>query len=416
MNRIVMKFGGTSVAGPERILKVAEHVRKEVDAGHSVAVVVSAMAGETDRLVALCRETGGNFRGGSAGNAEYDAALASGEQVSAALLAMALQKAGYRARSWQGWQIPLKTDDTHAGARIMHIERSAIAGAMDGGEIAVVSGFQGISPCGRIATLGRGGSDTSAVALAAAVAAARCDIYTDVDGVYTTDPRLTRHARRIERIAYEEMLEMSSLGAKVLQTRSVEMAMGHKVPVRVLSSFKTPGDPGSGTVICDEDDIVEHNTVTSVTPDFNEAAITVLSVPDEPGRAAGIFSALARADINIDMIMQGSSRHPGFANISFTTGEEMLDHAVEVLSREKESIGFESLISDRNVAKVSIIGLGMKNHPGVAATMFGILAEKRINIHNISTSEIRISVLVDVDAVEYAVRVLHEAYGLDSDG
>lgn len=413
MSRIVMKFGGTSVANLQRIRAVAAHVRREADAGKSVAVVVSAMAGETNRLVSLCEEAGEPAPALDARNIEYDAAVATGEQVTSSLLALVLQNLGYRARSWQGWQIPLKTDLAHGKARIAEIDGDLIGEAMDNGEIAVVAGFQGIAPDARIATLGRGGSDTSAVALAAAVGAARCDIYTDVDGVYTTDPRLTKQARRIGKISYEEMLEMASQGAKVLQTRSVELAMAYNVPLRVLSSFEAPDAQGPGTVICDEDDIVEQNIVSTVTPDFNEASVTILAVPDEPGRAAGIFTALADANINIDMIVQSASREPGYANISFTTKEGDLDHAVEVLTGVQETIGFKALQSDRRVAKVSVIGLGMKTHAGVASTMFNILAEKGINIQNISTSEIKISVLIDADAAEYAVRVLHEAYGLD---
>lgn len=414
MSRIVMKFGGTSVANLQRIRAVAAHVRREADAGKSVAVVVSAMAGETNRLVSLCEEAGEPAPALDARNIEYDAAVATGEQVTSSLLALVLQNLGYRARSWQGWQIPLKTDLAHGKARIAEIDGDLIGEAMDNGEIAVVAGFQGIAPDARIATLGRGGSDTSAVALAAAVGATRCDIYTDVDGVYTTDPRLTKQARRIGKISYEEMLEMASQGAKVLQTRSVELAMAYSVPLRVLSSFEAPDAQGPGTVICDEDDIVEQNIVSTVTPDFNEASVTILAVPDEPGRAAGIFTALADANINIDMIVQSASREPGYANISFTTKEGDLDHAVEVLTGVKEKIGFKALQSDRRVAKVSVIGLGMKTHAGVASTMFNILADKGINIQNISTSEIKISVLIDADAAEYAVRVLHEAYGLDN--
>ncbi len=415
MSRIVMKFGGTSVANMQRIRAVAAHVRREADAGKSVAVVVSAMAGETNRLVALCEEAGAPAPALDARGVEYDAVVASGEQVTSSLLALVLQNLGYRARSWQGWQIPLKTDAAHGKARIAEIDAEAIGAAMDGGEIAVVAGFQGIAPNGRIATLGRGGSDTSAVALAAAVGAERCDIYTDVDGVYTTDPRLAKKARRIAKISFEEMLEAASLGAKVLQTRSVELAMAHKVPLRVLSSFEPPDAQGPGTVICDEDDIVEQNIVSTVTPDFNDASVTILAVPDEPGRAAGIFTALADADINIDMIVQSASREPGYANISFTTKEGELDRALEVLSAEQDAIGFKSLQSDRKVAKVSVVGLGMKSHAGVASIMFKTLADKGINIQNISTSEIKISVLIDADAAEYAVRVLHEAYGLDDD-
>ena len=413
MSRIVMKFGGTSVANLQRIRAVAAIVRREVDAGKSVAVVVSAMAGETNSLVALCEEAGEPAPALDARDVEYDAAVATGEQVTSALLARVMQHLGYRARSWQGWQIPLQTDQAHGKARILEIEGGAIGEMMDNGEVAVVAGFQGIAPDRRIATLGRGGSDTSAVALAAAVGAERCDIYTDVDGVYTTDPRLTKQARRIEKISFEEMLETASLGAKVLQTRSVELAMAYRVPLRVLSSFDPPDAPGPGTIICDEEDIVEQNTVSTVTPDFNEASVTILAVPDEPGRAAGIFTALADANINIDMIVQSASREPGFANISFTTKEGDLDRALDVLGKEQERIGFGALQSDRRVAKVSVIGLGMKSHAGVAAIMFKTLADKGINIQNISTSEIKISVLIDADAAEYAVRVLHEAYGLD---
>lgn len=414
MARIVMKFGGTSVANLDRIRAAAAFVRREVDAGHSVAVIVSAMAGETNRLVELCREAGEPAPALDARDVEYDAVVSSGEQVTSGLLALVMQNLGYRARSWYGWQIPLKTDNAHGKARIREIESEKIGDAMDSGEVAVVAGFQGIAPDGRIATLGRGGSDTSAVALAAAIGASRCDIYTDVDGVYTTDPRLTKHARRISKISFEEMLEMASLGAKVLQTRSVELAMAYKVPVRVLSSFDPPDAPGPGTLICDEEDIVEQNIVTTVTPDFNEASVTILAVPDEPGRAAAIFNALADANINIDMIVQSASREAGFANISFTTKEGDLERAVELLREEQPKIGFKALQSDRNVAKVSVIGTGMKSHAGVAATMFRTLAEKGINIQNISTSEIKISVLINADAAEYAVRVLHEAYGLDA--
>ena len=413
MARIVMKFGGTSVANIERIRAVAAIVRREVDAGHSVAVVVSAMAGETNRLVALCEEAGPPMPALDARFIEHDAIVASGEQVSAGLLALVMQNMGYRARSWQGWQIPLETNSAHGSARIAGIDDAALGEAIDGGEVAVATGFQGISPDGRIATLGRGGSDTSAVALAAAIKADRCDIYTDVDGVYTTDPRVTKSARRIAKISYEEMLEMASVGAKVLQTRSVELAMAWKTPLRVLSSFDPPDAPGPGTLICDEEDIVEQNIVTAVTPDFHEASVTVLAVPDEPGRAAKIFAKLADAGVNIDMIVQSASRKPGFANISFTTKEVDLDRAVEALNAEQGKIGFETLQSDRNVAKISVIGLGMKSHAGVASNMFQTLADKGINIQNISTSEIKISVLINSDAAEYAVRALHEAYGLD---
>ncbi len=413
MARIVMKFGGTSVANLDRIRAVSAIVRREVDAGHSVAVVVSAMAGETNRLVGLCDEAGPPAPALDARYVEHDAIVATGEQITSGLLALVMQNLGYRARSWQGWQIPLKTNLAHGHARISSIEDESLGSAIDGGEVAIVAGFQGVGPGGRVATLGRGGSDTSAVALAAAINAERCDIYTDVDGVYTTDPRITKQARRIAKISYEEMLEMASVGAKVLQTRSVELAMAYRVPLRVLSSFDSPDAPGPGTLICDEDDIVEKNIVTAVTPDLNEASVTVLAVPDEPGRAAAIFTKLAEAGVNIDMIVQSASREAGFANTSFTTKENDLDRAVEALNAVKEKIGFKSLQSDRNVAKISVIGVGMKSHAGVASTMFQTLADKGINIQNISTSEIKISVLINSDAAEYAVRALHEAYGLD---
>ena len=413
MARIVMKFGGTSVANLDRIRAAAAFVRREVEAGHAVAVIVSAMAGETNRLVDLVKQAGAPAPALDARFIEHDAVVSSGEQVTSGLLALVMQNQGFRARSWQGWQVALQTDEAHGRARIRSIDAEAIGEAMDGGEVAIVSGFQGIAPSGRIATLGRGGSDTSAVAMAAAVKADRCDIYTDVDGVYTTDPRLTKNARRIEKVSFEEMLEMASVGAKVLQTRSVEMAMAHKVRLRVLSSFDPPDANAPGTLICDEDEIVEQNIVTAITPDFNEAAVTVLAVPDEPGRAATLFTKLADADINIDMIVQSASREPGFANISFTTKEDDLDRAVEALGDVQSEIGYKSLQADRNVAKISVIGLGMKSHAGVASVMFRTLAEKGINIHNISTSEIKISVLIDSDAAEYAVRSLHDAYDLD---
>ncbi len=416
MARIVMKFGGTSVASLDRIRAAAAFVRREVEAGHSVAVIVSAMAGETNRLIDLINEAGAPAPALDARFVEHDAVVSSGEQVTSGLLALVMQNQGFRARSWQGWQIALKTDESHGRARISAIDANAIGDAMDGGEVAIVAGFQGVAPSGRIATLGRGGSDTSAVALAAAVNAERCDIYTDVDGVYTTDPRLTKQARRIGKISFEEMLEMASVGAKVLQTRSVEMAMAHNVRLRVLSSFDAPDANAPGTLICDEDEIVEQNIVTAITPDFNEAAITVLAVPDEPGRAATLFTKLADANINIDMIVQSASREPGFANISFTTKEDDLDRAIEALGEVQSDIGYKSLQADRHVAKISVIGLGMKSHAGVASVMFRTLAEKGINIHNISTSEIKISVLIDSDAAEYAVRSLHDAYGLDQIG
>jgi len=412
MARIVMKFGGTSVADVERMRRAAAFVKREADAGHSVVVAVSAMAGETNRLAALCADAGPPDPALDVRNVEYDAVVASGEQVTSALVALILQKMGYRARSWQGWQAPVRTDAAHGKARIMEIPERGLGEAIDTGEIAVVAGFQGVAPDGRISTLGRGGSDTTAVALAAALGAERCDIYTDVDGVYTTDPRISKQARRLDRVSYEEMLEMASLGAKVLQTRSVELAMAYKVRVRVLSSFEQPDAQTPGTLICDEEDIVEKQIVSAVTLSKDEAKISLMSVPDEPGRAALIFGLLADAGINIDMIVQSPSRQAG-ANISFTMAESELARAVDALSLAQAKIGFVQMLSDKNVVKVSVIGVGMRSHTGVASTMFRALADKSINIQNISTSEIKISVLIASDYGELAVRALHHAYGLD---
>ena len=418
MTRIVMKFGGTSVADLDRIRNVARFVRREVDAGHAVVVVVSAMSGQTNKLVKLCEEAGPPAPTLDVRDVEYDAVVSSGEQVTAGLLALSLQKMGFRARSWQGWQIPLRTNEAHGRARIDAIPQMNIGPAIDGGEIAVVAGFQGIAPDGRIATLGRGGSDTTAVAIAAAIDAERCDIYTDVDGVYTTDPRITKSARRLDRISYEEMLEMASVGAKVLQTRSVELAMAYKVRLRVLSSFADPEasliDQVGGTVICDEDEIVEQQIVSGVTPSRDEAKISLISVPNEPGRAALIFVILAEANINVDMIVQSPSRSPDTANISFTMNVSDMDRAADVLNARKNDIGFADMIRDPSIAKISVIGVGMKSHAGVASIMFTTLAERGINIQNISTSEIKISVLIDSEYTELAVRALHQAYGLDT--
>ena len=413
MSRIVMKFGGTSVADLDRIRNVARFVIKEANAGHSVIAVVSAMAGETNRLVELCNEAGPPDRALDARDVEYDAVVATGEQVTSALLALVLQNQGFRARSWQGWQIPLETDLAHGKARISHIAPGDLGAAIDQGEIAIVAGFQGIAPDNRIATLGRGGSDTSAVAIAAAIEADRCDIYTDVDGVYTTDPRINKQAHRLERVSYEEMLEMASLGAKVLQTRSVELAMAHNVKLRVLSSFDAPDAQGPGTVICDEEEIVEQQIVSAITPSHDEAKISLLSVPDKPGNAAKIFTMLGEAGVNVDMIVQSPSKSQNAANISFTMNTSDLGQAIETLTLAKDEIGYDSLQDDSNVVKVSVIGVGMKSHTGVAATMFKTLAENNINIHNISTSEIKISVLIDSKYSELAVRALHTAYGLD---
>lgn len=412
-----MKFGGTSVADLDRIRNVARFVRKEVDAGHSVVVVVSAMSGETNRLIELCENAGPPAEALDVRAVEYDAIVASGEQVTSGLLALVMQSMGYRARSWQGWQIPLETSAAHGKARITNISDDSLGAAIDGGEIGVVAGFQGIAPDGRIATLGRGGSDTTAVALAAAIGAERCDIYTDVDGVYTTDPRISKNARRIPRISYEEMLEMASVGAKVLQTRSVELAMAYGVKLRVLSSFESPdqvdNNIDTGTIICDEDEIVEQQIVSGITPSRDEAKISLIAVPNEPGRAARIFDILAEANVNVDMIVQSPSRSPDAANISFTMHTSEMERAATILNGAIDEIGFSELNTDDSIAKVSVIGVGMKSHVGVASVMFNTLAERGINIQNISTSEIKISVLIDSEYTELAVRALHQAYGLE---
>jgi aspartate kinase len=427
---LVLKFGGTSVADVDRIRNVAEHVKREADAGHACAVVVSAMAGQTNQLVALVEEAWG-FRtrkqnGAEASAqydcAEYDAVVSSGEQITSGLLALVLQSIGLRARSWQGWQIPLHTDAAHRAARITGVAVDEIKARMLEGEVAVVAGFQGIAPGNRISTLGRGGSDTSAVALAAAIQADRCDIYTDVDGVYTTDPRVVPKAHRLDRISYEEMLEMASQGAKVLQTRSVELAMQRGVRVLVRSSFDPPdlgGRPTSqaeklGTLVCHEDEIVEQNVVSGIAYARDEAKVTLLKVADKPGVAAQVFCPLADANINVDMIVQNVSEDGRYTDLTFTVQSADLDRALEVLRRAKDSIGYLDLRGSTDIAKVSAIGVGMRSHAGVAAQMFSALAEKGINIEAISTSEIKISVLIDAAYAELAVRTLHSLFGLDS--
>ncbi len=401
-----MKFGGTSVGDIPRIRNVARLVQREFERGHSIAVVVSAMAGETNRLVAWTRELSPLHDA-----REYDVVVSSGEQVTSGLLAVALAEAGVPARSWLGWQIPIRTSAMHGSARILAIDAERLNERIMNGQVAVVAGFQGIAPDQRITTLGRGGSDTSAVALAAALNADRCDIYTDVDGVYTTDPRITSRARRLERIAYEEMLELASLGAKVLQTRSVELAMVHRVPVRVLSTFDA--DNG-GTLVCDEEDIVEKNPVTGIAYTRDEAKITLLRVPDQPGVAAAIFGPLADAGVNVDMIVQNVSEDGRRTDLTFTVQRSELDRALDAIRNAAPQIGYKDLISDAGVAKISIIGIGMRAHPGVAQTMFRTLAQKGINIQVISTSEIKVSVLISEDYVELAVRALHSAYDLDA--
>jgi aspartate kinase len=431
MALLVLKFGGTSVADVDRIRNVASHVKREVDAGHACAVVVSAMAGATNQLVALVEQAWGfkerrHLNGGEASahydGREYDAVVSSGEQVTSGLLALVLQSLGIPARSWQGWQIPLRTDAAHRAARITGIEIEGLKARLLAGEVAVVAGFQGIAPGGRIATLGRGGSDTSAVALAAALQADRCDIYTDVDGVYTTDPRVVPKAHRLNRISYEEMLEMASQGAKVLQTRSVELAMQKGVPVLVRSSFD-PADLGGrstdsalealGTLVCHEDEIMEQNVVSGIAYARDEAKVTLLKVADKPGVAARVFGPLADANINVDMIVQNVSDDGRYTDMTFTVQAADLDRALEVLRNAKESIGYLDLRGSTDIAKVSAIGVGMRSHAGVAAQMFSALAEKGINIEAISTSEIKISVLIDAAYAELAVRTLHSLFGLD---
>jgi aspartate kinase len=418
MARIVMKFGGTSMAGIERIRSVAARVKREVAAGNQVAVVVSAMAGETDRLVGFCREASSLYD-----PREYDVVVASGEQVTSGLLALALQSIGVPARSWLGWQLPIRTNDAHASARIEDIDTAALDAALSTGEVAVIPGFQGVSDNDRISTLGRGGSDTSAVAIAAAMKADRCDIYTDVDGVYTTDPRIVPRARKLKRVTYEEMLELASVGAKVLQTRSVGLAMKTGVRIQVLSSFDDPNDSATadtlpGTMIVGDDEIgddMERQLITGIAHDKNEAKITLTSVPDKPGAVARIFSPLAAVNINVDMIIQNIAHSTGSTDVTFTVPQAELSRALDVLEKARADVGYETLVHDTKVAKISVVGVGMRSHAGVASTMFTALADRGINIQAISTSEIKVSVLIEEDYTELAVRVLHTAYGLDAE-
>ena len=416
MSRIVMKFGGTSVADLERIANVARHVKREVEAGHEVAVVVSAMSGKTNELVGYVRDMPGVAGSDSPFHdaREYDAIVASGEQITSGLLAIALQSMGVEARSWQGWQIPLRTDGTHGAARIEDVAADDMIERFGRSQVAVVAGFQGIGPDNRIATLGRGGSDTSAVALAAALKADRCDIYTDVDGVYTTDPRIVPAARRLERIAFEEMLELASLGAKVLQVRSVELAMIHGVRTYVRSSFADPETGGdAGTLICDEDEIMEKEVVTGIAYAKDEAQISLRRVSDKPGVAAAVFVPLADANVNVDMIVQNISEDGSVTDMTFTVPEGDLDRARQVLEDNRGDIGFDTIQATGELAKISVVGIGMRSHAGVAATAFQALSERGINIRVITTSEIKISILVDAEYTELAVRALHGVYGLD---
>ncbi|UAK24914.1 aspartate kinase [Sphingomonas nostoxanthinifaciens] len=414
MARIVMKFGGTSMAGIERIRNVATRVKREVERGNEVAVVVSAMAGETDRLVNFCREASPLYD-----RREYDVVVASGEQVTSGLLAIALQALGVRARSWLGWQMPIETSDAHASARITGIDTTALGAAMASGEVAVIPGFQGMAADGRVTTLGRGGSDTSAVAVAAAMKADRCDIYTDVDGVYTTDPRIVPKARKLKYVTYEEMLELASVGAKVLQTRSVGLAMKEGVRVQVLSSFGDAPDGGDlpGTMIVNEEELeekMERQLITGIAHDKNEAKVTLTAVPDRPGAVASIFSPLAEASINVDMIVQNVAHSTGSTDVTFTVPAAELARALDVLDKAKDAIGYDKVIHDTSVAKITVVGVGMRSHAGVAAQMFKALADRKINVLAITTSEIKVSVLIDEDYTELAVRVLHTAYGLDA--
>ncbi|PHR59758.1 MAG: aspartate kinase [Robiginitomaculum sp.] len=413
MARIVMKFGGTSVADLERIRHVAELVSQEAAKGNEVAVVVSAMSGQTNRLVGYVDALSADSDIGGSIDDEYDAIVASGEQVTSGLLAIALRRRGVKARSWQGWQIPLQTDGAHASARIKDIETLAFNQSLKDGIVGVVAGFQGISPEGRVSTLGRGGSDTSAVALAVALKADRCDIYTDVDGVYTTDPRIVSDARRLKRIAFEEMLELASQGAKVLQTRSVELAMNNNLPIRVLTSFAKPGVPNPGTLVCAEDENMEERVVSGVAYSRDEAQISLLKLRDVPGIVANICATMSQANVIVDMIVQGTSRKEDQANIVFTVGRRDVEKAVAALEAAQEKIGFGSILVNDKVSKVSIVGIGMRSHTGVAHTMFEALADRGINIEVIATSEIKISVLIDTEYTELAVRALHSAFELE---
>ncbi|MSO89701.1 MAG: aspartate kinase [Rhodospirillaceae bacterium] len=405
MARIVLKFGGTSVADVDRIKSAARRVKREVDAGNEVAVVVSAMAGATDQLVAWTNQIATLHD-----SREYDVIVAAGEQITSGLMAIALQEIGVPSRSWLGWQVPIVTDSVHGKARIQNVNTDALEAGIKRGEAAVVAGFQGQAPDGRVTTLGRGGSDTSAVALAAALGADRCDIYTDVDGIYTCDPRIVTKARKLDKITYEEMLEMASLGAKVLQTRSVELAMNRRVRVQVLSSF----EDAPGTLVVDEEEIVEKHVVSGIAYNRDEAKITLSKVADRPGVAAAIFGPLADAAINIDMIVQNVSEDGRTTDLTFTVAKADLDRAVSTLKSRQQALGFRDLHADPGVAKVSVVGIGMRSHAGVALTMFRALAEKGINIQVISTSEIKVSVLIGEDYLELALRTLHTAYGLDA--
>jgi len=410
MSFIVMKFGGTSVGDIGRIKNAAAKVAAEIRRGHKVAVVVSAMSGVTDQLIGYCRAVTPRYD-----RCEHDAVVATGEQVTSGLMALALQQRGINARSWQGWQVGMHTDTTHAKARIVDIDASALRASIEDGQVGVVAGFQGVTDDGRITTLGRGGSDTSAVALAVALKADRCDIYTDVDGVYTTDPRIAPSAKRMRFVSYEEMVELASLGAKVLQVRSVEMAMRYRMPVQVLSTFSNEiGSDLPGTLVTEGNKNMEDNAVTGIAYNRNEAKITLVGVQDSPGSAAHIFSPLARAGINIDMIVQSASEDGVSTDVTFTIDKGDFERTMNILEDEKAKISYQKAITAQNVAKISIVGIGMRSHPGVAAKMFETLAEKGINILVIETSEISTSVLIPDEYTELALRSLHAAYDLEN--
>ena len=406
MYRIVQKFGGTSVADTQRIKEAAKKVAFEHSQGHQVVVVVSAMAGVTNKLIEFKNSVNSGLDA-----SEYDVVLSSGEQTSAALMALALQNMGVRARSWLGWQIPIWTDNVHGKARITGIETDLLENQLKENEVVVVAGFQGLTPDKRITTLGRGGSDLTAVALAGALRARQCDIFTDVEGIYTCDPRIVSSASKLDKITYEEMMEMSSLGAKVLQTRAVELAMNYNVRIQVRSAFID----SPGTYLVSEDEIVEQQVVSGISHNRDEAKVTLLKVSDRPGVAAGVFGPLAEASVNVDMIVQNVSEDGKTTDLTFTVGQADLNLAVEVLETRKDEIGFHKIVADAELVKISIVGVGMRSHPGVAQTMFNALAKKGINIKVISTSEIKVSILIDEEYTELALKALHSAYGLDRD-
>ena len=405
MARIVMKFGGTSMAGIERIRNVASRVRREAEAGNEVLVVVSAMAGETDRLVQLCREASA-----LSDPKEYDVVVASGEQVTSGLLAMTLQNMGVKARSFMGWQL-VRASGVHGNARVEAIESATLDEALKGGTVAVIPGFQGVSEDGRVATLGRGGSDTSAVAIAAGVKADRCDIYTDVDGVYTTDPRIVPKARKLNQVTFDEMLELAGVGAKVLQVRSVGLAMRENMPLRVLSAFEDK--PGTDIVAELSGAEMERNLIAGIAADRNEARITLTGIADAPGTVAATISPIAEAGIQVDMIVHAATPNTGSSDLTFTVPRASLAQAISVIEQRKDAIGYSDLVQDPSVAKVSIVGVGIRSNPALAAKMFETLAERRINLLAVSTSEIKVSALIAEDELELAVRVLHTAFGLD---